>query len=157
MEKLPFLQAIYLQCRQFLTSSKLSIFGSKHLSWIIEEKCLKSELLYHTVQKLRVINNKCPKTFDSFFSLNGIAAFLMHYLCDQPIRKFKKSWKNTQICIVGPMYSTANILLVKKATFPYLFFPILFQCIKGSENNVKLILEWFLKLPYSMVVSTSIM
>ena len=36
---------------------------------------------------------------------------------------------------------TANILLVKKATFPYLFFPILFQCIKGSENNVKLILE----------------
>ena len=36
---------------------------------------------------------------------------------------------------------TANILLVKKATFPYLLFPILFQCIKGSENNVKLILE----------------
>ena len=52
---------------------------------------------------------------------------------------------------------TANILLVKNATFPCVFFPILFQCIKGSENNVKLILEWFLKLPYSMVVSTSIM
>ena len=39
------------------------------------------------------------------------------------------------------MNYTANILLVKKAAFPYLLFPILFQCIKGSENNVKLILE----------------
>ena len=35
--------------------------------------------------------------------------------------------------------------------------PVLFQCTFGSENNVKFILEWFLKLPYSMVVSTSIM
>ena len=46
-------------------------------------------------------------------------------------------------CLIGELQEacTANILLVKKATFPYLFFPILFQCIKGSENNVKLIQE----------------
>jgi hypothetical protein len=36
---------------------------------------------------------------------------------------------------------TANILLVKKATFRCLLFPILFQCTFGSENNVKFILE----------------
>ena len=29
----------------------------------------------------------------------------------------------------------------KKGNFSIPFFPILFQCIKGSENNVKLILE----------------
>ena len=30
----------------------------------------------HTVQKLRVISNKCPKTFDSFFSLYGIGTYI---------------------------------------------------------------------------------
>ena len=30
---------------------------------------------WHTVQKLRVISNKCPKTFDSFFSLYGIVTY----------------------------------------------------------------------------------
>ena len=31
------------------------------------------------------------------------------------------------------------------------------DCIKYSENNVKFKLEWFLKLPYSIVVGTGIM
>ena len=30
----------------------------------------------HTVQKLRVISNKCPKTFNSFFSLHGIGTYI---------------------------------------------------------------------------------
>ena len=45
----------------------------------------------------------------------------------------------------------------KKGNFSIPFFPILFQCTFGSENNVKFILKWFLKLPYSMVVCTCIM
>ena len=34
--------------------------------------CLGSGLFGHTVQKLRVISNKCPRTSDSCFSLYGI-------------------------------------------------------------------------------------
>ena len=33
-------------------------------------------IVEHTVQKLRVISNKCPKTFDSFFSLHGIGTYI---------------------------------------------------------------------------------
>ena len=42
-------------------------------SW---EKSLYIMLTLHTVQKLRVISNKCPKTFDSFFSLYGIGTYI---------------------------------------------------------------------------------
>ena len=38
-----------------------------------------------------------------------------------------------------------------------MYFWLSSNCIKCSENNVKFILEWFLKLTYSMVVGTSIM
>ena len=38
-----------------------------------------------------------------------------------------------------------------------MYFWLSNDCIKCSENNVKFKLEWFLKLPYSIVVGTGIM
>ena len=35
-----------------------------------------TEKNYHTVQKIMVISNKCPRTFDSFFSLYVIYAYM---------------------------------------------------------------------------------
>ena len=114
--------------------------------------------------------DKRPKTKDNRKSFNHNLLWLDYLLYGLVIRvdKFSsgvyKIGKIFAVCIptygmytYGMYTYNANILLVKKATFPYLLFPILFQCIKSSKNNVKLILEWFLKLPYSMVVSTSIM
>ena len=38
-------------------------------------------------------------------------------------------------------YVHCKYIACKKGNFSMSFFPILFQCIKGSENIVKLILE----------------
>ena len=59
----------------------LSISHTKHLNKRIQtsipiDVLTLKYLLGHTVQKLRVISDKCPKAFDSFFSLYGIGTYI---------------------------------------------------------------------------------